>query len=116
MYLLRRLASLFIVLAAITYAGFFAFLNSAPVYVILPYFGEMQTSGAVSYLLTFVAGALFASLYFVLDWTRLHFEIRRHRRTAKDLSQRPNGKSKKRPKSYDDENYDTDHDSYKEDS
>ncbi|MFW7379450.1 MAG: hypothetical protein ACOH5I_11625 [Oligoflexus sp.] len=116
MYLLRRLISLVIILAAITYAGFFAFLNSAPVYVILPFFGEVQSSAAVSYLVTFLVGSAFASLYFILDWTRMTFEIRRHRRNSVDLGYNKNGKLKKQQRSnrLDEDLYESEHDdSYK---
>lgn len=103
MYLLRKLASLILILGAITYAGFFAFLNSAPAYVVLPFYGEVKTSGAISYLLAFLAGALFASAYFVLDWTRKYMELRRHRRLALDMGYQANGKAKKRQISYDED-------------
>jgi uncharacterized integral membrane protein len=91
MVFLRKLLSLLLILFAITYAGFFAFLNSAPIYVNLPYFGEYKAPGAVSFILAFVMGALFAMLYFGLDSMKKSFELRRRGRELSALKRDQHG-------------------------
>jgi uncharacterized integral membrane protein len=80
MIFLRKLTNLLLILILVSYAGFFAFLNSDPIYINLPYFGEFKAPGSIAFVLTFVVGALFSALYFAMDAIRKSFEIRRNKK------------------------------------
>jgi uncharacterized integral membrane protein len=86
---LRRLISFVVVLAFLSYGGYFGFLNTDKVYVNIPYFGEYRVVGSLAFLASFVLGALFAALFFGYDFFRKTFEVHKSRRALSRAHQEP---------------------------
>ena len=63
-------------LVGILVVAYFAYMNTALVYIYLPFLGEYNLPGTMAYMISFVGGAVFACLYFLRDSMKKSHQVR----------------------------------------
>ncbi len=86
---IRRLINVVIVLAALGYGSYFAYINTETVRIDVPFLGDFHPMAFVAYFACFVVGAIFASIFFAIELTRKSWQLRK---SVKEL-----GKAQKQP-------------------
>ena len=86
MIFLRKLLSFFIILVITLYIGYFTYLNTDRIFVIVPGLGEQTISKAFGFLTSFTLGAIFSCLFFGFDFIKKSLEVRGLKKELKDSS------------------------------
>ena len=85
MALVRALGRFWIVIVALSFGGAIAFVNSEPVVVTMPTYGDYSIPLGMSFILAFAFGATTVIFYFWLDVFKKTLTIRRLRKEIRAL-------------------------------
>ncbi len=85
MKFLNKLISHWLILVTGAVLGYFCSFNLDPIYVHFPQLGEYRMRGATLFMLFFLAGCAWSSLYFTLDTIRKSWTVRNLKKRIKAL-------------------------------
>lgn len=82
---IKKLPLFFFVLVVLWYGGLFVYFNREIISVEIPYLGIFQVSSALSFLSSFIGGAVFAAIFFAYDSLKKYFSLRKSQKQLASL-------------------------------